>query len=120
MADIVDNSISAGAKNIDIFFRYDPAGGSCVSIKDDGCGMDESELFEAMRPGSTNPKDYRAPDDLGRFGLGLKTASFSQCRKLTVVSRKNGRTAAACWDLDFVSRTGEWKLVIPEPEKVPD
>ena len=72
--------------------------------------MDENELIEAMRPGTKNPLDERTKNDLGRFGLGLKTASFSQCRKLTVVSSKNKNTSAAVWDLDYVAETEDWSL----------
>ena len=80
---------------------------------DDGHGMSEPDLIEAMRPGSRNPRDTRSKDDLGRFGLGLKTASFSQCRCLTVVSRKDGITTARRWDLDEVNRRNEWFLIEP-------
>jgi len=81
-----------------------------LAILDDGCGMDENELIEAMRPGTKNPLDERTKNDLGRFGLGLKTASFSQCRKLTVVSSKNNKISAAVWDLDYVAETEDWTL----------
>src|SRR6185312_6047025 len=73
---------------------------------------DESELLSAMRPGSKSPLDDRRPSDLGRFGLGLKTASFSQCRRLTVLSRKDGMTNALRWDLDFVAATDEWLVEV--------
>jgi hypothetical protein len=111
VADILDNSIAAHAQNIWIDFHW--AGpDSSVSILDDGDGMDEGTLGEAMRPGSANPLDSRKPDDLGRFGLGLKTASFSQCRKLTVWSnRKGGSAAGRCWDLDYVAKHDEWRLL---------
>src|SRR3954464_7030867 len=83
LADIVDNSVAAHAKNVWIDFHW--AGpDSWISIVDDGDGMTEATLTDAMRPGSANPLDIRKADDLGRFGLGLKTASFSQCRKLSV------------------------------------
>lgn len=110
IADIVDNSVAAHAKNIWIDFHW--AGpDSWVSIVDDGEGMSESTLADAMRPGSTNPLDSRKPDDLGRFGLGLKTASFSQCRKLSVWSmRARGNVAGRCWDLDYVAKHDEWRL----------
>ena len=62
-----------------------------IGILDDGAGMTEPELLEAMRPGSRNPLEDRTAIDLGRFGLGLKTASFSQCRRLTVVTRRRRR-----------------------------
>ena len=87
VADIIDNSISAGAKNVWVtrLWRGDK---SIITIKDDGCGMNSQEIVDAMRPGAQNPLEERSRTDLGRFGLGLKTASFSQCRRLTVFSKK--------------------------------
>jgi hypothetical protein len=110
VADILDNSITAHARRIWIDFHW--AGqDSWVSIADDGDGMSEAVLAEAMRPGSANPLDNRKPDDLGRFGLGLKTASFSQCRKLTVWSKQaHGGVSGRCWDLDYVAKHDEWRL----------
>ncbi len=111
IADIIDNSISAGAKNIYI----DRIWGGCdtvITIRDDGCGMNNNELIEAMRPGSQNPLDTRASTDLGRFGLGLKTASFSQCRKLSVISKKEDYSSVYwTWDLDHVAKTHKWELL---------
>lgn len=111
VADVIDNSISAQARNI--YFNSEWKGGqSVITILDDGCGMDNDELVSAMRPGAKNPLDERVEKDLGRFGLGLKTASFSQCRKLIVVSKK-----ADCdpvywiWDLNYVNRTNRWELI---------
>lgn len=110
IADIVDNSVAAHAKNIWIDF-YWAGPDSWVSIVDDGDGMSESTLADAMRPGSANPLDSRKPDDLGRFGLGLKTASFSQCRRLSVWSRRaQGEFAGRRWDLDYVAKHDEWRL----------
>jgi hypothetical protein len=111
IADIVDNSIAAHAKNVWIDFHW--AGpDSWISIVDDGDGMNEKTLTDAMRPGSANPLDSRKPDDLGRFGLGLKTASFSQCRKLSVWSRcAEGNAAGRSWDLDYVANHDEWRLL---------
>jgi signal transduction histidine kinase len=86
IADIIDNSITAGAKNI--WIDYDWQGTDTIlSIMDDGCGMNDGEIIQAMRPGSTSPLTLRPENDLGRFGLGLKTASFSQCRKFCVISK---------------------------------
>lgn len=82
VADIIDNSISAGAKNIYVDSQWE-GGGSIITIFDDGCGMNCDELIDAMRPGTKHPLDDRDEKDLGRFGLGLKTSSFSQCRMLT-------------------------------------
>lgn len=111
IADIVDNAISAGAAHIWIDFEW-KGSDTFLSIKDDGHGMDEKELITAMRPGSRSPLENRGKYDLGRFGLGLKTASFSQCRKLTVVSKKaENPIGAFAWDLDFVNTTGNWDLI---------
>jgi len=111
IADIIDNSITAKAKNLKIYFDFQNKALS-LAIVDDGIGMNKKELIEAMRPGSKNPLDDREEDDLGRFGLGLKTASFSQCRKLTVVSSINSNQVSAQWDLDYVAQTENWSLKI--------
>lgn len=111
LADIMDNSITAGAQKIEILSEtsaIEPA----IAVLDDGRGMTLEELVKAMRPGSSNPLDDRASGDLGRFGLGMKSASFSQCKRLTVLTRKYGATAAATWDLDEVSRTNKWEIEI--------
>jgi len=111
VADIIDNSISANAKRIWVDFEW-KGGHTWLSIKDDGSGMDNEELIRAMRPGSKNPNEIREIKDLGRFGLGLKTASFSQCRKLSVISKKIDYSPVYwTWDLDFVKQTGRWDLI---------
>lgn len=111
IADIIDNSISACAKNVWIDFDW-KGSDTWLSIKDDGCGMDDKELIQAMRPGSKNPQDERNEKDLGRFGLGLKTASFSQCRRLSVLSKAAKKKEAYwTWDLDYVNKTGKWNLL---------
>lgn len=120
IADLIDNSITASAGSIRIFLDINEAKEPCLAIIDDGSGMTESELLEAMRPGSQNPRDKRDADDLGRFGLGLKTASFSQCKSLTVVSRKNNKLFAAQWDLDLIESRNEWIVTIPSLEEIGD
>ena len=110
IADLVDNSLSAGARNVWIDCHW--AGSrSWFRVRDDGSGMTEAELKEAMRAGSQSPREVRAATDLGRFGLGLKTASFSQCRRLTVASRKAKVSSIRQWDLDVVVRSSEWRLL---------
>lgn len=119
IADIIDNSITAGAKNIWIDYEW-KGSNSTLSILDNGVGMNNEQLIQAMRPGSKNPLEERKKDDLGRFGLGLKTASFSQSKKLTVISKANGfKPVFWTWDLDFVNLEKSWKLIryIPEQEK---
>lgn len=111
IADLIDNSITAGSKNIWLDFNW-KGGNSTISIKDDGCGMNEEKLVNSMRAGSKNPLEDRDADDLGRFGLGLKTASFSHCRKLTVGSKKDDEMIfLRSWDLDYVNKCGEWRLL---------
>lgn len=112
LADIIDNSISAGATRIDIAFDA-LSEAPALAVIDDGESMTRTQLIAAMRPGSRSPREDRAAGDLGRFGLGLKTASFSQCRCLTVVCRRDGRTYAARWDLDFVAERNEWLIHVP-------
>ena len=118
LADIIDNSISAGATNIEISFSSTDPQWLCV--QDNGVGMTEGELETAMRYGSHSPGATRSKEDLGRFGLGLKTASLSQCRNLTVLSKKNGELSAACWDLDHIIQRGEWSLQSWSGEEVKD
>ena len=90
VSDIIDNSITAGARDIRLHFQWAGAD-SWVSILDDGCGMSEPALIDAMRIGSRSPRETREPSDLGRYGLGLKTASISQARSLIVATRIAGR-----------------------------
>ena len=117
VADLIDNSISAEARKIDIF--CDTSGAEPVLvIHDDGRGMDASELLAAMRHGTANPRVERSPKDLGRFGLGLKTASFSQCRSLTVVSAKDGVLSGAEWNLDVIDREDDWILHILDEDDI--
>lgn len=111
VADIVDNSISANAKKIDIVITSEP--NLTFEMLDDGLGMDELELIEAMRLATKNPEEKRKKSDLGRFGLGLKTSSFSQCKLLTVISKKNGIINARQWDLDYISNRDNWYLITP-------
>ena len=111
IADIIDNSITAGAKNIWIDYNW-KGSNTTLSILDDGIGMNNDQLIQALRPGSKNPLDERTDDDLGRFGLGLKTASFSQTRKFTVISKAaDNKSIFWSWDLDFVNQKKAWKLI---------
>lgn len=109
LADILDNSLSANAKNIFVEFR--PHDIPYIAIIDDGDGMSPSALQQAMRHGSTNPLDKRATDDMGRYGLGLKTSSLSQCRKMTVISKHDSIVSGLCWDLDVVIDRQSWVIL---------
>jgi len=113
LADTIDNSISAGANEVDLFFVWNGEKSS-VAIVDNGRGMSPSELESAMHLGGTNPLVQRDSKDLGRFGLGMKTAAFSQSRRLTVLSRNDSLADTCfCWDLDVLanSEAGEWQLL---------
>jgi hypothetical protein len=118
VADVIDNSVTAEAKNIEV---YAPPGMDepTISILDDGIGMDLDELTENMRIGCKDPDETRQKGDLGRFGSGMKTASFSQARRLTVVTRKKGHPiVAARWDIDKVEKTDSWCLEVFEADEV--
>ncbi|MBN3489920.1 ATP-binding protein [Acholeplasma equirhinis] len=109
IADIIDNSISANAKKVDLFYPVNKNEKLYLTIIDDGNGMNKAELIEAMRFGSIKEQE-RKPDDLGRFGLGLKTASLSQCKKMTVVSKSNDGINGYTWDLDVIIKSKKWDL----------
>lgn len=108
IADIIDNSIGKGAKEIHINFSSIEK--PYVAIIDDACGMSEAELEVAMKYGSKSSLAERDKNDLGRFGLGLKMASLSQCRKLTVVTKKDNAICGAKWDLDYIIENDKWLL----------
>jgi hypothetical protein len=109
VADLVDNSIAAGATSVGVDIVFEP-NSSYALISDDGAGMTPSGLLEALRFGSRRAYEH---NELGRFGLGLKTGSFSQCRRLTVVSRQASKRASVhvrTLDLDYVERFDSWSV----------
>ena len=117
VADLLDNSISAEATVVQIFCdltRYCPT----LAIIDNGKGMNAEEVVTAMRYGSCNPAEERLSGDLGRFGLGLKTASFSQCRRLTIASAQQGVLHSTEWDLNLIDAKDEWLIAILEKEEI--
>lgn len=113
MADIIDNSIAADANRVDITVDLNPKGELTVYVADDGAGMDADGLTNAMKYGSKRRDD---PGSLGKFGLGLKTASTAFCRSLSVVSRGKGDDTVrkVQWDLDYIAKKNEWTLRSPE------
>lgn len=116
IADLIDNSITAKAAGIELEFDWRD-GNPIAGLLDDGNGMDRATMAEALRFGGTGPTFRRLAGDLGRFGLGLKTASLSQCRQLTVISRRNGKTCALILDVDEIAKRG-WFAT--EPASLPD
>lgn len=111
VADLVDNSVDAEATAVNIDLNADWRG-SYLRVTDNGIGITEKKLDEAMRYGSARSYDAQ---DLGHFGLGLKTASLSQCRRLTVATRttEKGRIRVRRWDLDRVAESDAWVLERP-------
>lgn len=110
VADLVDNSIAAGASSVAIDMRFD-GNESFLRIADNGAGMNGTTITEAMRFGTE--RDYEA-DELGKFGLGLKTASLSQCSRLTVASRTDRaarRIEVRQWDLAHVEKSNRWEII---------
>lgn len=115
IADIIDNSLTAQATQINInFFPIN----QYIAILDNGYGMTPDQLTNAMQYGSKNPNDVRDLTDLGRYGLGLKTASLSQCRKLSVVSIRDGIISGRQWDLDYIQIVGEWALIVLDDDNI--
>ena len=108
IADIIDNSISANCSVVKLFFPSEPTEDLVVGILDDGEGMSADVLFEAMRYGSTDSELERNANDLGRFGLGMKSASLSQCRILTVVSLQEEKISSYSWDYNYIQNRKEW------------
>jgi DNA topoisomerase VI subunit B len=120
VADIVDNSVEAGATVISISLQFDGED-SYLTIADNGLGMASKEIQEALRFGSN--RSYDDADDLGRYGLGLKTASLSQCEKLTVSARRGeerARINSYCWDLAHIERTNRWEILKVESDQLKD
>lgn len=117
IADIIDNSISAGAERI--WFETTQTG-EYILISDDGEGMDEETLINSLRLGSLDPLLKREISDLGRYGLGLKLASLSYCRKLTVASKTaSSNISIKQWDLDYIRDVGKWALKSPDISEYP-
>jgi hypothetical protein len=112
IADLIDNSITAKANSINIIFRWN-GGKSSIYVIDDGEGMSKEELKTSMSLGVNGPAAQRNISDLGRFGLGMKTASLSQAKVMKVYSKKNGSPISGLsWDLDYVSSKNEWAALV--------
>ena len=119
LADLIDNSISANASAVELLvdFETEPF---ALFLADDGDGMDESALRSAMRFPSSSPRKDRHKSDLGRFGLGMKTASFSQTRSFTVISRPkgcSGEYVGRTWDVELLA-DGEWEVIVNSQEDI--
>jgi hypothetical protein len=115
LADLIDNCLSAEANCVDVFYRS-AADEPVIAILDNGHGMDAEEARVALKLAGTNKSQRRSANDLGRFGLGLKTASLSQGRVLTVVTKQGEEVTALEWDLDFVAAQGSWSMKVLNAE----
>lgn len=113
IADIIDNSIFARATEIDIDMIWNDFSSEkpIIRVSDNGVGMTNAELIESMRLACKSPSEIRDPADLGRFGLGLKSASFSQCNVLSVVSKKDGfQPCCKQWNLHHIKAVNAFQL----------
>jgi hypothetical protein len=113
IADLVDNSVESGATHVDVMIEFDGAD-SWIRVSDNGPGMNAVTLQEVMRYGSE--REYES-DDLGKFGFGLKTASTSQCRRVTVAARQaklSARFEVRCLDLEHIENTNQWEIIVLE------
>ena len=117
VADIIDNCISAHADEIHIDFIWNDVESS-IYIYDNGEGMSKPDLISAMKIGSADPNVIRSIDDLGRFGMGMKTAAFSLGKRLTVYSKNKGEISSACWDLEYIEQRhdGNWTLTVEQED----
>ena len=118
VADVVDNSISAHAQNVRILFPTTPLDELALGILDDGDGMTSDVLFEAMRYGCLSAETERSEDDLGRFGMGMKSASLSQCRRLTVVCYEGNKLNGFTWDYNHIIETQDWMIQELNPAEI--
>lgn len=113
LADLIDNSITAEASTVEIDLQWN-GGQPIMVLLDDGRGMDEERLTQALRLGGDGPECLRAGNDLGRFGMGLKTASLSQSRRMTIATKSGAKVYAASLDVEIVMAKG-WVATIPNP-----
>jgi hypothetical protein len=119
LADIIDNSISADANLIEILTSIKDAN-ITLYISDNGNGMSEEALRTNMQFPSNSIDEPREKKDLGRFGLGMKTASFSQTRKFTTITRKKDteKYSGATWDVNYLKTCGKWRIIINNDDDV--
>lgn len=119
LADLMDNSISANADKIEVLIKMDQEPFT-LFIADNGNGMDEEVLKTSMQFPSNSPEVERNILDLGRFGLGMKTASFSQTRCFTVLSKKKGTNtfSGRTWDVNYLKQVGKWRLLVNTQDEI--
>lgn len=117
IAEIIDNSIQAEAKKIDVVIINNTTLSSSISeilIIDDGTGMDQSEFSKALMMNSGSRGG--AKQGLGKYGQGLPNSSISQTKRVEVYTSKEGVTHYNYIDLDEIFESQE--PFLPEIEKV--
>jgi len=119
LADLMDNSVSANANKIEVLIKMEQEPFT-LFVADNGHGMDEEALKVNMQFPSNSPEEERNAFDLGRFGLGMKTASFSQTRCFTVLSRKKGTKtySGRTWDVNYLKQVCKWRLIVNTQEEI--
>jgi hypothetical protein len=119
LADLMDNSVSANADKIEVLIKMEQEPFT-LFIADNGNGMDEEILKASMQFPSNSPENNRNVSDLGRFGLGMKTASFSQTRCFTVLSKKKGTKtfSGRTWNVNYLKQVGKWRLIVNTEEEI--
>ena len=115
ISDILDNCIAAHATEVHVDFSWNKED-STIAIYDNGDGMEKCSLIASMKIGSADPSEKRMSDDLGRFGMGMKTAAFSMGKRLRVITKKENKISTACWDLDYIEnqQDGKWSLLVDD------
>lgn len=107
ISDLVDNAIDAEAQHIRITTTRAPNADVIIQIADDGLGMTEDVLDQASRLGSEIPRNPAI--DLGRFGMGLVTASLSLGRRLTIITRaRKGELLVNITDIDHMIEANQF------------
>ena len=117
VADVIDNSIAAYATEVRIFYSA-LSDDSYFEICDNGKGMAYDEFNNALAFGTKKQRLFNDKNDLGRFGLGLKTASLSQCKRLTVITKQNGSYFGAYWDVDDIIETNSWQITFLDDKAI--
>lgn len=114
LADLVDNSIQAEADTVDIYVDFETL---TVSVLDNGTGMTDEVHLESMKVASET-RDY-SENDLGKYGTGMKAASFSQADRLIVATKhsSNPSVLVRCLDLDHINRVDDWNRLVLKLEE---
>lgn len=117
VSDLVDNCIDAGATRVSVEVRQAGKGGKdsgdtgiVIDVQDNGIGMDGDTLNQALRLGSETSHENT---DLGKYGMGLVTASLGMARSIYVLTRKDKAQAyEAVLDIDDVAKHNKFLIAL--------